>query len=616
MKKVLVLLIVVMALVFSACATEAEQQATQAGTPEAPAAAAAPAAEAPAQQAGGTVTPAEIYRGPPLRAGPEGNYYSIEEINRTNNLPIAYPPGSVTLTIFQQLNLRVDDFSRENNLFTQMLEDATGLSLEFVTAPANPDDARTVRNLLMASGDYPDVMSVRGGFTLNEMAMFADQGVFVPLDEYIEIWGVNTRDVFERYPAARHVTTGLSGHIYALPDVNDCFHCVRGEARAWYHMPWLESLNGGVFPETTEELKDLMIRMRDEDPDGTGVEVFPIAWRQAGNWNAIQFFANSFQNFPRRGFRVNDDGTIEAAFMNDYFRQTLEFMRDLYAERLILPESFSIDNDSFIALGEDPAGVRYGIIIGWGPEDGVRRGGERWYQYFVLPPVQGPTGARYAMATGPFNAVMPAWFVTDRAQNVEAAVRLGDLLLSEYYGYSAYFGLRGLSWDYARPGDMGLNGLPAVFRQLTGAGTQEINSSWDQTSLSNRDADFRLSQYAEGADIIYRYLRGEHDLHSQVIGIHAFNEIFKFYGSQVHLYPFETPTRNIVPPLLHNEDDARIIADVQAVIEPFILERVALFVTGADDLETGFDRFVSDLEALGVGRMVEAMQRSFDAGFR
>ena len=604
--KALVALSLAAVMAFSACGTPGAD-ATDAG---AGAAATDAGAAAPA-----TVEPGEIYRGPRLRAGPGGDAPTLEEIHRANNLPIVYPPGSQTLTIYQRLSLRVDDLSREGNAFTRYIEEATGLRLEFVTAPQNPDDERTVRNMMLAAGNFPCVLSIRG-MPQNEMAMLAHDGILVPLDHYIEIWGVNTRDAFERYPASRMIVTGISGNIYSLPDINDCFHCIRGEGRIWYHMPWIESMNNGVLPETYYEFVDLLRRIRDENPNGNeAAPEIPIGWRMGNNWRAINWFSNMFQMFPNRGRRLNDDGTVEFLFTNDYFRQTIAFMRDLYAEGLIQEDAFTIDNDSSISLGEDPAGVRFGFIIGWGPEDSVRRGGDRWYQYFVMPPLIGPNGTRYAMSTGSFNAVMPGWFVTENATNVEAAVRLGDLLLDEYFGYTSYIGALGVGWDYAAPGDLGLNNLPAVFRELMSWGTQPMNTSWDQASITYRCNDFRLSQYAEGADLIFRYLRGEHDLLDQIIGIGSFNEIFKFYGSYRNLMPFEIPERNIVPPMLFSEEDNRIIADGIAAIEPFVVQRVTEFVTGARNVDTEFDTFVAELENLGLLDVQAALQRSFDAQF-
>ena len=76
--------------------------------------------------------------------------------------PRIVPEGEdVTLTIFAGLQANtVESFDRSVNKTTQIVENDTGLKLEFVEAPSDGVDEKL--NLLLNSGDYPDVIMYKG----------------------------------------------------------------------------------------------------------------------------------------------------------------------------------------------------------------------------------------------------------------------------------------------------------------------------------------------------------------------------------------------------------------------------------------------------------------------
>ena len=183
--------------------------------------------------------------------------------------PRIVPEGEdVTLTIFQPLTPTVENLGRDKNKATKLMEGATGLKLNFVTALES--DAEQKLNLLLNSGDYPYIISWETGLTKAEMDNYAKEGIFIPLDEYISPEKTpNTVEMFAYSDAIRSYVTGSDGKIYSLPGFNECFHCLYGEGRAWYNMPFMTAYEKGM-PQTTQELKDYLTWIRDEDVNGNG----------------------------------------------------------------------------------------------------------------------------------------------------------------------------------------------------------------------------------------------------------------------------------------------------------------------------------------------------------
>ncbi|MDL2318420.1 extracellular solute-binding protein [Eubacteriales bacterium OttesenSCG-928-A19] len=545
---------------------------------------------------------------------------ALATVEPPENTRIAPEGETIEFSIFQRLAPQTTELSADKNKATKIIEDATGLKLNFTTTPQA--DAKTKINLLMNSGDYPEIVSYRDSDAMDRAAMdqYAQQGILVALDEYItpEI-APNIYKIFEENPAAKTVCTGSDGMIYALPDINECYHCTYGNGRAWYYMPWMRDINDDVMPATTEELREYLQYIKDNDVNGNGDpnDEIPLAFNSTLD-NGLNRFAvwvsNFFMVYPKDHYLVDDDGVIKAAFAQPGYKDALQYANELYEAGLILPDAFSITEEELRTLGEDPNGPRIGLLIGWGPEDGVAKAGTtlRWYEFFPLSPVEGPTGHRNHDNTGQWGSVMPGYFITDKCENVEAAVRLADLIMGYYYSYTVYLGPKGEMWDDPTEGAIGFNGEPAEFRELVAYGTQETNCSWDQASISNRPASFRMSQEAEGADTIYEYLNGNYDLLQAVSELGSYNEIMKYYGCEKNLAPYAFDEKYVVPSLLYSDEMADLVADANASVDAYRKEMLAAFVTGARPIEE-FDQYVAELESMGLNDILDARNEAYQA---
>lgn len=542
--------------------------------------------------------------------------FAVADINYEGDPRIVPEGEDVTLTIFGALQVNtLESYSRDVNLCTQLMEKDTGLKLEFVEAPAN--DPTSKLNLLLNSGDYPDIIMFK---EIKKAAMdqYAKAGIFIPLDEYLtEEIAPNTLELFAYNPATKAYVTASDGHIYSLPDYNEAYHCMYGEGRLWYSMPFMAQYEEGM-PETTEELKAFFEWIRDNDVNGNGdpTDEVPLAFPMDNTDRFLRWVSNFYQINPYENYRVEVDGNgeIVACFTTDEYRMALEYARDLYENGLILEDSFSISKDDLRAIGEAPAGETFGGIIGWGPEDALVKAGDtkRWFDYFAMAPVEGENGQRNTV----YNANYPCqggWFVTDKCpeEYVEYAVKLGDLFLDEYYGYSAYIGVKGVAWDDPSSEDaLGINGEKAWFRELVNYGTQPVNSSWDQKALSNRYAAFRLSQEATGSAEIIAYCDGDLSLKDTVVPYSAYNEVMKYYACQKNLEPYAFGAEWCVPVLLYADDIADKANDAETAINEYRKEMSVAFITGTRSLDE-YDAYVEELYTMGLQMVLDAKNDAY-----
>ncbi len=124
----------------------------------------------------------------------------------------------------------------------------TGVHINWEIVPA--EGAKEKLNLMLTSGDLPDVIM---DFTLtpSQLMIYGQKGVFLNLNDLIDNYGVETKKMFEEFPAVKDAVTTPDGDIYALPQVNDCYHCSMPQ-KMWVYQPWLDEL-GLEMPTTTEE---------------------------------------------------------------------------------------------------------------------------------------------------------------------------------------------------------------------------------------------------------------------------------------------------------------------------------------------------------------------------
>ena len=507
----------------------------------------------------------------------------------------------ITMTAFIPTSSLVDDW--QDNDFVRYLEEKTNVFLELETAPDGAE-AMQKRNLLLASGDYPEIFIT--GFSKSEQQFYGSQGVFLPLNDLIAEYGVNTRKAFADYPLVEENMTMLDGTIYSLPDINDCFHCAYSQ-KMWIYQPWLDKL-GLEMPATTGEFKDVLIAFRDRDPNGNGIQdEIPLSGAISGYGTGVDgFIMNAFvyshgnlaeggasnNELAERGSRIFiKNGIITAAFAEPGWREGLRYMNDLYNERLLSGDAFIQDRSQYLQLGENPDVV----LMGAGPagHNGVftqfYSESGRWLDYKVVPALEGPDGTRVSR----YNPVygVGEWTITDRAAYPEAAFRLGDAFYEPDLMLHSTYGREGIEWVWAQPGEIGINGRQAVWKALVGYGDGGRSSWWHQRGPQVRSRDFRLGE-----------VRGDDSLLSVIL----------YEETRDKMAPYKVDSEMLLPPLAFSEDVSVEIVDFESTLTNYVNEMIARFIIGDADINTEWDDYLAELDNIGLPRYIELIQEAYD----
>ena len=502
---------------------------------------------------------------------------------------------TVTISVAAIPHATVEDLP--SNYATEWLEQQTGVHVEWNVLPRR--DARQKINLMLASAtDLPDVFLGSGVVSPEQATLYGGQGLFLPLNDYIDRYSTEVKRFFEENPLIKKVGTSPDGNIYSLGNYDLCYHCYYSQ-RAWYNKTWLDQL-GLEVPQTAEELYDLLQAFKEQDPNGNGRA------DEVGYTGATTGWRTTVDGYLMNPFEYNDGGdrlyvdggNIVAAFTSSAWRDGLRYMNRLYAAGLIDPESFVQDQNQ-LKQGVEGETILYGVITAGVPAAFSLNEGEPTKNYRLLPPVAGPTGLRRTPFYPPEHGFRNGRFViTSDAEHPEVAFRWADYMYAEEATLTLYFGEQDVDWKYSEPGELGVDGLPALFEELTMVrGVPGQNQAWSHMSPRHASWAIIQSRTTDPDDIWYIEKRLYDETKS---------------GQE----PYGAAAEMIMPPLFVSLTDQQEFNELRTTVNEFVGESIARFVTGDLSPETDWDNYLAELDKIGIARYLELVQATYDRDYR
>jgi putative aldouronate transport system substrate-binding protein len=540
-----------------------------------------------------------------------GSRNSGQTASRTARGPKGTLPlsdGSVTFSVFiRGLTDTVTSFDYKDNLFTKKVVDETGINLEFIAS--NSADANQKRNILLSSGDYPDLIMDWGW----DMPYYASQGILVPLDDYNILSYPNIKAAFDQYPALYDLVRGSDGKIYGLPSVNDCFHCHYSHGRALYYIPWVRDSSRMKRPETLDELTAYLRYVRDNDLNGNGntSDEIPMAFEKGYTRHAIAIIAKAYMPFIFNGdyfgLSLNDSRQVTEQYKDSRYRDALKYLAGLYKERLIAPESFTQTQAQLRAMmdGPDPT---VAVWMSASPDNAI----SRMVDYLFLPPLAGPAGLRHASYRGPWDGLGFNMAVTNKCEDPELAVALYDYLLGFEVELNGYIGPKGVAWTEPDPNSLSLMGEKPLYKLLYTFGRQPVNGGWNQANPTIRTSAFRLGEQAADAELAKRYVEtGDPSLRDRMKNNPSYNEEMLYFSTQSLFAPYKIDDKYFIPPLRMNENDTVRSADIKADLETFKEQAAVEFIIGGRDInsDAAWNGYLAELDRLGSKELAGIIQK-------
>lgn len=277
--------------------------------------------------------------------------------------PLAPMAEPVTLTTYFEIPGPIQpEFSEEaleNMVYTQKQREATNVTIEYEWYAADSaEDSDQKKNTAIATGDIPDFMIVDA----TQLALLAKTDLI--RKDMDVLFNTHASDLLKEWTNAEGTaafdSATYKGQVVAIPLAASSMD---GADFLWIRQDWLEKLELDV-PTTMEELYDVMVAFRDQDPDGNGVDdtvgmVMHKSFLSTGMGDA----AGLFHGFGAAPLAWEEDGNggLQYGAVSEESKEALAFLAKMYAEGLIQEDFATMDDmkASELATG-GKAGIQYG----------------------------------------------------------------------------------------------------------------------------------------------------------------------------------------------------------------------------------------------------------------
>jgi len=384
--------------------------------------------------------------------------YGFGSTNWDGSMPLSTTNQKLSIGIVA--SSYVTDF--DTNSFTIWLEEQTGLDLVFHVFAGSTSDVETQLNLMFIGNETTPDIQLTLAFSNQRRAEYLREGYLVNVAGYYmtdsyywtkklnEICGddpakyVTYLNGIENYSA--DMTTGMCfGQAFVADNPTDAIHC-----ETHINTEWLKKLNLEV-PTTVDELYDVLVAFRDQDPNGNGKkDEVPIMGLTNTNGRGVDdYLINAFVQFAHNRYAmIDDNGVAFSPYTTDEYRQALKFINKLVNERLIRATSFA-GNEADLRrmlnpIGDEPYTV--GIICAWLTGD-FQAESNSIHVYESIPALSDATGkGGYSL----FDAGVFAnrYCITSSCKDVRTAWRFMDFMCSDEAFMRQRWGQQGVDWDW------------------------------------------------------------------------------------------------------------------------------------------------------------------------
>lgn len=521
---------------------------------------------------------------------------------KSNAFPLVTEPA--TVSVFTNDDNGVD---LSENWFTEYYEDLTGITVEWMVV--NSDQYIEKLNLMMAGGDEVDIYTTKNkNIGKTNVFKYGTQGLILPINSFFETCESYYLDnVLLQDETWYKSVTAPDGNIYGFNDVGSCFHCTQ-PVKMWVNKAWMDNL-GIAEPTTPDEFYEMLVRFKNEDANGNGDpnDEVPLS-NCTESTGSSSFMAGYLMNAftysnPSTKYLYLNDGVATVSYTQDGWREGLRYLNKLYSEGLMDTEAYIQDrttmksrNDSgeHPIFGAVPA-QHTGVLTNTGASD-------RWKEYIALPPLTGPDGLCITTNSSLSSYDMYRTMISGTSKNPELAFRFCDgLFASEDVGLKAGFGEEGVAWHYANEGEVGKDGQPAVYSNVTEADKKPAEG---EKYYNNYCWGSMFAQYPNN----HSKWASPNDM--SIPGTASY-ERYLYLNTEPY-YEKRADVSMVMPSFFFSEDDNAEVARLQTTIIDYVNESTAAFVTGNKSIDNDWDAYIAELEALGLSDYLAIYQRYYD----
>lgn len=486
----------------------------------------------------------------------------------------------------------------ENLWVSKFLKDKYNIELEVEYIMNTALEER--KNLMMNSGELPDLMW-NMKFTTDELTRYgAQDGLFLACDEYISeeltpnLYSYLSEDILA-------AITTPDGHIYSLPNIKDETDNMMSYNRYFINGEYLKAAGIEEAPKTLDEFTEVMYKLKEADVAGVGSENFYPIGGGMEQYPVTSFLLNAFgYNSHGDNYGLNptlrDGEVVIPVYDMDVYKEFLTLMNQYYKDGIINPNYFTIEKtecDSQLHNGQNAV---FGTVV-------FTTGLETWNEWDAITPLT----SDWQEEPEAYNSVplsVGGYVVSAETEYPELCMRLADIFY-DAADCRAFWGGTGEGTEYDYDGylcfewlpdknnyAMDAEKLPEGYSAYTYLLEYMHGCMLDFGSYRTREAIVNIAK-ANGGDLPVD-VRETFDMSNPD---HQWRE--EMFDKVLEYVEYSYPTIYYA-----SEEKSNKITDLKTIIEPYAKEQIALFITGGRDLSE-VDVFVKELEDMGMDELLQ-----------
>lgn len=483
---------------------------------------------------------------------------------------VEYPMESLKITYMAPENAHVLAVTSnwQETPFVQAWREKTGIDLQV--------SYFSDFNLLVASGEYPDIITGSWNSYAGGIDRAIEDGVIIPVDEYLAEHAPDYLAALESEEAYMKQARTAQGYIpgfYMLrskPALNSYGMIVRSD--------WLDKL-GMEVPTTKDEFYNMLVAFRDQMGATVPFSVTLSTLKNIGNYGLL---TSSFGLANTAFYHV--DGKICYGPMQPEYKDYLTWLNQLYVEGLLDKNVLTLDTNT---QNSNIMNNLSGVLAGYGSGGmgnimTTMKSVNPEFQLAGMPSLVLNEGDR-ALFGQRSDSVAQLTAITSACKNVEAAVEFLNWGYTEEGRRLMYYGVEGISYEV-------IDGYPYftdyVKNNPDGLPFAQALSQYDYSPANGpflANGDYSIQTYS--------------DAQKNALKVWQDNDCGDHYVATV------------IGPAPEYADEYSFI---KSEVDTYVSENFALFITGERSLDE-FDAYLDTLKSMNVDRMVEIYQAAFDA---
>ena len=445
----------------------------------------------------------------------------------------------------------------------QELKKRTGINVEY----KSPIGAHKEQfNLLIASGDYPDIIGYDWFVCMGNPSKPIEDNIIIPLNDVIDKYAPNLKGLLEKYPnqAKQHRTD--EGIYFGFPGLTS------EEEENWESLSIYQGpiINETLFekyniekPTTIDEWHKALTTLKDN-----GVKYpLSIEGKSLKNPGHDSFLFGAYNTCY--GYYIDDDGKVTYGPIEPAFKEALMTYNKWYEEGLLDAEFVSTDGTLIqrkITDGSAAATIGYVSRIAlWGIESEFNYGG---VPYPTLNKGEKPEFGQLAMGGGYayYNAI------STQCEDIELAAKYLDYSYTEEGARLHNYGIEGVTYEMVDGVEVFHDDILENFEKVN-----PYSVLFASVSEKNRaDQRNRLPAQQE-ALVTWKTNMEKHGM------------------------PAVTPTA----------EESDMMAEYDTEIQTYVEEMVLKFITGNESFDN-YDAFVANIKALGIDEVIASKQAQLE----